>query len=208
MKAASSWSSSPALQRSIPIDHRSSPAGTPGAIEVLNLGCGRSLLAGAINLDLRAGNGVDIVHDLRRMPWPFEANSFDRIVCMDVLEHLPDTVATMEEIHRIAKPYATINIATPHFSCSNAFTDPTHCHQFGFFSFDYFTGESTHDHYTDVRFSYGRRSRIFHPLRKNMVVRRLANRWPAFYERHLAWIWPAWFISADLVAVKPPRALG
>lgn len=170
--------------------------------DVLNLGCGRTLIPGAVNLDLSPTCGADVVHDLRRFPWPFPKNSFQRIRCLDILEHLPDAVATMEEIHRICKPGGVVEITTPHFSCANAYTDPTHCHQFGMFSFDYFTGDAKHDHYTDVRFAYRSRLLIFLPSRKNAVMRRLANRWPAFYERHLCWIWPAWFISAELIAVK------
>jgi SAM-dependent methyltransferase len=181
---------------------RRTPDSSRSISDVLNLGCGLSPTVGAVNLDLKACSGVDIVHDLRQMPWPLADNTFRRIVCMDILEHLPDTIATMEEIHRIAKPNAVVEIVTPHFSCANAFTDPTHCRQFGFFSFDYFTGEATHNHYTDARFAYRSRTLIFHATRKNTVMRRLANRWPAFYERHLVWIWPAWFISLELTVIK------
>jgi len=170
--------------------------------EVLNLGCGRTLMPGATNLDISPLSGVDVVHDLRQFPWPLDDNTFSRILCIDILEHLPDTVATMEEIHRISKPGAVVEIAAPHFSCANAFTDPTHCHQFGFFSFDIFTGEATHNHYTDVRFSYRSRNLIFHPTRKNTLIRRVANRWPAFYERHLCWILPAFFLYVELVVRK------
>jgi predicted SAM-dependent methyltransferase len=170
--------------------------------EVLNLGCGRSPIDGAINLDIWSGPRVDVVHDLRQFPWPFAKDTFSRIHCIDILEHLPDTVATMEEIHRISKPDGVVEIVTPHFTCANAFTDPTHWRQFGFFSFDYFTGQATHNQYTNVRFAYRKRTLIFHPSRKNSLVRRFANRRPAFYERHLGWVLPAWFISVELVVLK------
>jgi hypothetical protein len=70
------------------------------------------------------------------------------------------------------------------------------------FSFDYFTGEQFHDHYTRVRFRYASKLLMFMPGPKNTVMRRIANRWPAFYERNLCWILPAWFMSIDLVVVK------
>lgn len=163
-------------------------------------------MAGALNVDISPVCGPDLVHDLRVFPWPFEKDTFSHVYCYDILEHLPDTIATMEELHRVCKDGAIVTITTPHFTCANAFTDPTHCHQFGMFSFDFFTGESTHDHYTDVRFAYRKRQLIFDPTRKNTVIRRIANRWPEFYERHLGWLFPAWFMSMELEVVKGERA--
>lgn len=169
---------------------------------MLNVGCGKKLMPNAINLDISPHVGADVVHDLRHFPWPFHDNSFDEIWMTDVIEHLPDLLATMEELHRISRDGAVIHIATPHFSSSNSFTDPTHAHHLGIFSFDYFTGDSVHNHYTQVRFRYAHRLLIFLPSRKNTLARRLANRWPAAYERHFCWIWPAWFMSIDLIADK------
>ncbi len=170
--------------------------------DTLNVGCGKARLEGALNVDLSPRSYADLLYDLRRFPWPFAGDLFTHVQCHDVLEHLPDTIRTMEEIHRLCKPGATVAITTPHFSCANAFTDPTHCHQFGYFSFDFLTGDATHNHYTDVRFSYLTRQLVFHPSRKNILLRRLANRFPSFYERHLCWILPAWFVSVELLVIK------
>lgn len=169
---------------------------------VLNLGCGTDRIEGAVNLDISAAVGADVVHDLRRFPWPLPDSTFSTVVGMDVIEHLPDMLATMEEISRICRPGAIVRLATPHFSCANAYTDPTHCHRLGYFTFDYFVGTATHNHYTDARFSYRRRELVFFPSRKNTLIRRIANRWPAFYERHLCWVLPAWFLSVELVVEK------
>jgi SAM-dependent methyltransferase len=171
------------------------------AKRALNLGSGFRPRSDAVNVDISDACSPDIVHDLRKFPWPLESNAYDYVFADDVLEHLPDTIASMEEIHRICAPGAVVHITTPHFTCSNAYTDPTHCHQFGYFTFDHFTGESSFTHYTSVRFSYAERQLIFLPSLKNSVMRRTANRWPLFYERHLCWLWPAWFISIDLVAI-------
>ena len=43
---------------------------------------------------------------------------------------------------------------------------------------------------------------MFHPTLDNKVVWRLANRYPGAYERHRAWMFPAWFVSVELKAVK------
>ena len=45
----------------------------------LNLGCGDFPKPGFINVDRRAGKGVDVVHDLSILPYPFEDAQFERI---------------------------------------------------------------------------------------------------------------------------------
>lgn len=181
---------------------RSTLSEADSAATALNLGSGKAPKPGAINLDISPNVGADVVHDLRQFPWPLQDDSFDEVWMTDVIEHLPDTVATMEELHRICRNGAVIHITTPHFTSSNSFTDPTHHHHFGMFSFDYFTGDSIHDHYTSVRFKYALKLLLFLPGRTNAPMRRVANRWPRFYENHLCWIFPAWFMSIDLIAVK------
>ncbi len=165
---------------------------------LINLGAGQKHLAGYINVDILADTRPDVVVDLNRFPYPFGEGEFDQIACYDVLEHLDDLVRVMEEIHRIAKPGAFVTITVPHYSCSNSYTDPTHRHHLGYRSFDFFTGEGGFAQYTKVRFAYRSRKIIFYPTRKNTLVRRLANRWPDVYERHLAWILPAWFLAIEL----------
>lgn len=168
----------------------------------LNLGCGiNKSIADAVTIDINPLSNADIIHDLNKFPWPFSDNEFDVIYCMDVLEHLDDVVKVMEEIHRIAKPHATVNITVPHFSCVNAYTDPTHKHFFSLFSFDYFTGQNQYDFYTKVRFNK-KIQLIFYPTFLNKLIWRIANRYPQFYERYLVWIFPAWFISVKLEVIK------
>lgn len=169
--------------------------------EVLNLGCGNAHIPDAVNVDISDGCNPDVVHDLRITPWPFPDDTFDEVWCHDIVEHLPDTVATMDEIHRVSKDGAVLYITTPHFSCVNAFSDPTHCHQFGMSTFDFFTDAAT-TRYTNRLFAYRRHILVFEPTRKNSLIRRVANRWPRFYEWHLCWIFPAFFISTELVVRK------
>src|SRR4051794_10291606 len=46
--------------------------------------------------------GVGLRSDLTRLPFP--AHSFDLVVCMHVLEHIPDDAAAMLELHRVLRP--------------------------------------------------------------------------------------------------------
>ena len=54
----------------------------------LNLGCGRDLRAGYINVDKSPELGVDLRHDLEDLPLPFEDATVEEILCIDILEHL------------------------------------------------------------------------------------------------------------------------
>jgi SAM-dependent methyltransferase len=92
----------------------------------LHLGCGHIIKEGWLNHDLAPLPGVDVVHDLRVFPWPFQDNEFEEVYADNVLEHLPDTITTMEEIYRIAKPSAKIFLGVPYWNSYEGWGDPTH----------------------------------------------------------------------------------
>ena len=56
-------------------------------MKILDLGCGENKVQGAIGLDNVDINGVDILHDLLRFPYPLNDNSFDIIYLRNVIEH-------------------------------------------------------------------------------------------------------------------------
>src|SRR5438067_1578759 len=170
--------------------------------EVLNLGCGRKRVEGAINLDVTHATGPDVLHDLNRRPWPFPDGKFAEVIAHDVIEHLDDVLATFEEIHRVCRDGASVKIAVPHFSSGNAFTDPTHRHFFGYFTLDCLTEEDERSFYTRARFRYRHRQIIFWPTLLNKIVWRLANRYPMWYELRWAWVFPALFLSFELEVLK------
>ena len=177
--------------------------GSGAMARVLNLGCGRRKIRGALNVDISTAVEPDLVVDVTKKPWPLPSDWFEEVHAYDVVEHVDDVLAFFEEVHRVSKPGALIHISVPHFSCSNAFTDPTHRHYFGLESFDYLTGEHQHDHYTEVRFVKEKVDPIFSPSLFNKITWRVAKRYPQAWERRWAWVFPAWFISARLRVVKP-----
>lgn len=170
----------------------------------LNLGSGRRKQADAWNVDRVAAVEPDLVWDLDRTPYPLPAGHFERICAFDVVEHLGDLIAFVEEAHRLLAPGGTLEITTPHYSCSNSFTDPTHRHHLGCFSFDYFTDRSGWNFYSEVRFEIALRVLVFPPGRLSGLFARWANRHPEIYERRFAWIVPAWFLHFELVKVGAP----
>jgi len=88
-------------------------------IKKLNLGCGKDIRRGYLNVDYFSAKGVDMVLDLNNMPYPFKNNQFDEIVLQDIFEHLENPINVLEEIYRISKNKARIKIRVPHFSSGN-----------------------------------------------------------------------------------------
>ena len=64
----------------------------------LNIGCGKDIKKGYINLDKSKVDGVDVVHDLDTYPWPFEDDFFDEVYGRDIIEHSKDLFKSMMEI--------------------------------------------------------------------------------------------------------------
>ncbi|MGY1423792.1 class I SAM-dependent methyltransferase [Bacillus cereus] len=108
----------------------------------LHLGCGRTILEGWINLDITPMEGVDIIADLNQcktQPLPLDDNSIDEFLASHLLEHIQEPLDLMEDLHRIAKPNATMVCRVPYGSSDDAFEDPTHIRQFFLNSFSYFS---------------------------------------------------------------------
>ena len=52
------------------------------AKRILDVGCGLNKYPNAIGLDYNPKTGADVIHDLAVVPYPFEDNEFDVIVCL------------------------------------------------------------------------------------------------------------------------------
>jgi len=70
-----------------------------------------------INLDKEKYNeNVDVVHNLELFPYPFEDNTFEEVLAIYVLEHIPPDkrIELLKELHRICKNNAVIKIKVPY----------------------------------------------------------------------------------------------
>jgi GDP-D-mannose dehydratase len=56
----------------------------------INLGCGKDIREGWINMDKIDTPNVNIIHNLNEFPYPFGDNSIDYILMSHILEHLVD----------------------------------------------------------------------------------------------------------------------
>ena len=92
----------------------------------LNVGCGQWHFDNAVNLDMAAIPGVDVVHDLDVHPWPFPDGRFAEVWGHQVFEHVADPVGFMREAHRVLAPGGTLFLTVPHWQSENSHTDPTH----------------------------------------------------------------------------------
>jgi len=170
--------------------------------EVLDVGCGSSKVPGAVGLDISADTAADIVHDLDAFPYPIEEGSFDQILLQDVIEHVSEPIRVFEELHRIARPGARIQLRTPHFSSVLAYGDPTHRHYFSTLAIRSLA-QPRFAHYTNVRF------RIVHVTLDLWLAYRalglaaLFNRSQETYEKYLAFIFPTMNIRAEFEVLKP-----
>jgi len=116
-------------------------------MDILNLGAGNSPVKvgegdRGVNHDLRldpARPWVTVAWDLNELPWPWEDESFDKIVASAVLEHLRlNLLESMGECWRILRPGGLLWVKVPYALAETAFDDPTHYWQFGRHVFEYF----------------------------------------------------------------------
>jgi len=87
----------------------------PVPMKKLDLACGAVKADGFLGVDIAQAKGVDVVHDLRVTPWPFEDDSIDEARCSHFFEHLdgPERIVFMNELHRVLKVGAGCIFITP-----------------------------------------------------------------------------------------------
>lgn len=169
----------------------------------LNLGCGKLLRKGCVNLDSVKLPGVDVVHNLNKYPWPFKGSTFDEIHCDNVLEHLEDIKKPLEEIWRISKNKGRIIIRVPIFPSIWAFSDPTHKSVYTFVTFNYFTPQDGLNYYSHARFKIIKRRIVFYHLTKflNPIVN-CCESMQKLYSFYFSSIIPANSLYFELECIK------
>lgn len=108
----------------------------------LNVGCGRNIIEGWLNLDVMPLPSIDIVADLENCattPLPIESDSIDEFLLSHVIEHIRNPLPLMQELWRVAKPEARMVIRVPHGGSDDAWEDPTHVRAYFTNSFGYYS---------------------------------------------------------------------
>jgi SAM-dependent methyltransferase len=91
----------------------------------------------AIGLDLTRRAAVDAIVDLRAA-LPLATDSVDVVFAVHVLEHIPELLSLMHELHRVLGPQGVLHVIVPHWRFVNAVADPTHVRFFDAQTFKYF----------------------------------------------------------------------
>ncbi len=106
----------------------------PAGARVLDVGCGRGVVLGAlanrgfevhgVEISKEATVGADPRAEIRIAPKlseaGYEAGYFDEVLIWHVLEHLHDPRGTLEEARRILRPGGRLVVAVPNFSSLQA----------------------------------------------------------------------------------------
>lgn len=79
----------------------------------LNVGCGKDIRTGYINIDFEPAEGVDMVIDISKCKLPFKDNSVDEILLSHVLEHIPNRYKFIMECWRVLKPNGILHVKLP-----------------------------------------------------------------------------------------------
>lgn len=191
---------------------------------VIDLGCGQNKVAGAIGLDNATLPGVDVVHDLLDVPYPFADNCIDEIYLRHAIEHfaLPDIRKVLNEVHRILHPGGVVHIHVPHVFSVAAWADVTHRTSFTFISGEFFDASSAKAYYkgfdsiwellavssrvTCFNWKWYRLRRVDESLSRGIAV--LLNwlvkipGWPGAADLFVK-AWPMYFVEIRLQLRKP-----
>ncbi len=103
------------------------PTGENSGLTFLDIGCGTGAMSArlakrgkvvsadfsSLALDFSKRRGLKNLVAADAMNLPFADNSFDALVAMDILEHLPDDCAAMSEFHRVLKTGGKVIASVP-----------------------------------------------------------------------------------------------
>jgi hypothetical protein len=93
----------------------------------INIGAGDTKINGFFSVDYDKHSNPDYVVDLERDRFPFEDNSIETVIAHHVLEHLGEGFFhCLQELYRICKSGAIIDIRVPHHRSEAYAADPTH----------------------------------------------------------------------------------
>jgi len=136
----------------------------------LNLRSGnRPQSGGFVNHDFTVHRSeVDIVHDLNKLPWPWEDNSWDLVRAFHTFGYLElDLIVSLNECWRIVKPKGILNVKYPVVGKSSAiYDDPTR---------RWFWSEESLD-FVDPRTDYGQRCGYYTDRKWKIRTKKLCSK--------------------------------
>ena len=129
----------------------------------INLGCGKDIRRGYINIDCIKFKGVDRVCNLNER-LPFKDNSVEEVVLQDIIEHIENVPKFLLNIWGICCPNAKIFIRVPHFTSRNVWSDLEHKRGYNWDSFQ--TNKYIIDKFSVIkkRITFSKIKKMFEPV--------------------------------------------
>ena len=94
----------------------------------INLGSGYKRIDGFLNVDDDPLVSPDFLCNIEKEKLPFDDNSVEEIRAHHIFEHIgAGFIPLMQEIYRVSKHDAILDILVPHHFHDNYYSDPTHC---------------------------------------------------------------------------------
>ena len=104
----------------------------------LDLACGASKRSGFSGVDIVPLQGVDFVHDLNIIPWPFKDDSVEEAYCSHYVEHVQNLPAFFDELYRVLKPGGKCLVICPYYTSIASMQDPFHVRPISELTFLYY----------------------------------------------------------------------
>lgn len=90
-------------------------------VKKIDLGCGAYKKKGFFGIDITNAAGVDLVLDIEKNKLPFADNQIEHIFTSHMFEHIKNYPFVLQEIFRVCKPDALLEIWTPYGKANEAF---------------------------------------------------------------------------------------
>jgi len=164
--------------------------------KVIDLGCGtmpykRFLIGKATTyhtLELRpASASITYVGDIQNMDM-IEDRSYDSIICLEVLEHIPAPHKALQEMYRILSPGGTVLVSVPHLS--RLHEEPYDFYRFTKYGLNHLFVQNGFE-VLEIRLKGG----IFSFLGHQISTFCLGSVWPVPGLRQLAWFLNKWIVT-------------
>jgi len=173
----------------------------------LNLGCGADIRHGYINLDCVEAEGINVVWDLEKFPYPFKEGQFDEIYARFILEHLDNIVKVMREWHRILKVGGKLFIEVPYDTSYSTWSNFQHKRAYNLKTLPMFVPSAiTHVKTHDYGLGFGFKSikqTLWFPKGLHLesyIISPIFNRMHTIYEgTGLRALFPAYSIRAEII---------